>query len=530
MWPPSFYVVRGFGLRVSDIGQATTSTRGPLRYPSSMKMTPEHKAIDKIYKRRDRYEIPDWQRDKVWKRPAKQQLIDSILRGWKLPKFYFIKTAPDSYLVEDGQQRLNAIYEFFSNELPLSDESAALFGARLYRDLKGHLPDEFDDFEIDFDVIEGATDEELKEFFQRLQAGAPLNTSEKLNAVHSNLRDFCKDKAKDKFFTEKIALPDTRFAHFDIVAKVMAIEVEGLDVGLRLEDVKEVFEHQANFSKTSATAKRLDSALAILKTAFPSQEKTLKTRTAVQSLLTLTCRMAATGKMKGKEAELRHFITQFYAELSRQVELGQAASDSDYLSFQSSVNANVRAGVRLREEILLRKLFRLAPSLAAIFDPSVIAEAAISSRVKAVGESISTLISQINEKYAAVHGLDLFKPTNKTVQAQNRLRQQISDLAGYKALLDDLYFLLWEGPGTRLESNWPPSFLHVRDLRTDLQHDVDHGDASKVRSKRKKFGETFTGYGGLGSPSTMEPALLAVVQANLLGAIEGDLKAMLRSI
>lgn len=56
-----------------------------------MKMTSDKRAIDKIYKRRDRYEIPDWQRQKVWGRARQQALIDSILRGWKLPKFYFLR-------------------------------------------------------------------------------------------------------------------------------------------------------------------------------------------------------------------------------------------------------------------------------------------------------------------------------------------------------------------------------------------------------------------------------------------------------
>jgi hypothetical protein len=47
-----------------------------------MKMTSGKRALDKIYKRRDRYEIPEWQRSKVWDRKKKQSLIDSILRGW----------------------------------------------------------------------------------------------------------------------------------------------------------------------------------------------------------------------------------------------------------------------------------------------------------------------------------------------------------------------------------------------------------------------------------------------------------------
>src|SRR5207248_1130646 len=56
-----------------------------------MKMLSEKRAIDKIFRRRDRYDIPDWQRQEVWNREKKQRLIDSILRGWKLPKFYFIE-------------------------------------------------------------------------------------------------------------------------------------------------------------------------------------------------------------------------------------------------------------------------------------------------------------------------------------------------------------------------------------------------------------------------------------------------------
>jgi uncharacterized protein with ParB-like and HNH nuclease domain len=82
-----------------------------------MKMTSERRALDKIYRRRDRYDIPDWQREEVWDDDKKQRLIDSILRGWKLPKFYFVKNSDDEYEVVDGQQRLSAIFEFCSNLL-----------------------------------------------------------------------------------------------------------------------------------------------------------------------------------------------------------------------------------------------------------------------------------------------------------------------------------------------------------------------------------------------------------------------------
>jgi hypothetical protein len=247
-----------------------------------MKMTPGRRALDKIYKRRDRYEIPEWQRGEVWNEEREQNLIDSILRGWKLPKFYFLKLSEDQYEVVDGQQRLSAIYAFFANELALSPESGKEFGGVYYKDLKSKFSDEFDDFEIEFDEIENANEDEIKQFFQRLQQGLPLSSSEKLNSVHSKLRDFCKKLPKHTFFLNIISVPDTRFAHFDIATKVAAIEVEGIDTSLRYDDLKETFESQTGFSSTSAVAKRIKSALDFMVAAFPKKEVALKNRTVVK--------------------------------------------------------------------------------------------------------------------------------------------------------------------------------------------------------------------------------------------------------
>ena len=47
-----------------------------------MKMTPERRAVDKIYRRRDRYEIPDWQRENVWETAKKQRLIEVDPKNW----------------------------------------------------------------------------------------------------------------------------------------------------------------------------------------------------------------------------------------------------------------------------------------------------------------------------------------------------------------------------------------------------------------------------------------------------------------
>lgn len=494
-----------------------------------MRMTDGSRALDKIYKRRDRYEIPDWQRGEVWDKSKKQDLIDSILRGWKLPKFYFVKTSEDEYEVLDGQQRLRTIYEFFSNELSLSQLSAAEFGGKFYKDVSQRASDAFDDFEIEYDEIEDAEDEELKLFFQRLQAGLPLTSSERLNAVHSKLRDFCKETAEHSFFGEKVSFPDTRYAHFDVVAKTAAVEIEGLKAGLRFEDLKAIFESQRNFSATSAIAKRIKSALDFVDRAFPTKSPHLRSRTIAQSLITLACRLVETGRAGGLESDLRVFFEDFSRELSRQVELGQSATDSDYVMFQRSVNANVKSGPKTRHEILLRKLLAKSPKLADIFDPTIVAQSGTASRVEQLGGSVQELVETANNSYAAKHGEDLFKATNKTARSLARIGKPVKDLKAYKELIDDLYFLFRESPGQRL-ATWPDSFDDINTLRTELRHDVDHGDAKKVRNKRKKVGATLARYAGSGTAGTLEPSRFVLVQANLMTAIEADLKAVVAGI
>ena len=114
--------------------------------------------------------------------------------------------------------------------------------------------DAFDDYEMEFDEIEDATEEDVKKCFQRLQEGLPLTSAEKLNSVQSKLRDFLVKQTKHPFF-KKTSASDRRYDHFDILAKVAAIEIDGIEVGLRYDELRAVFESQSQFSAISNVAK-----------------------------------------------------------------------------------------------------------------------------------------------------------------------------------------------------------------------------------------------------------------------------------
>lgn len=488
-----------------------------------MKMTAGRRALDKIYKRRNRYDIPEWQRGEVWDTLRKQQLIDSILRGWKLPKFYLLKQPDDQYEVVDGQQRLNAIYEFFSNDLSLPSEAAAAFGGQFYKDLFTKYSDAFDDFEIEFDEIEDASEEEIKLFFQRLQQGLPLSSSEKLNSVHSKLRDFCRKLTEHKFFSESIPIANTRLAHFDITTKVAAIEIEGIDTSLRFDELAAIFEHQKNFSNISAVAKRIKGALDFLSLAFPVNDSSLKNRTVAQSVITLACKFVASKRSSGLEQHFAKFVIWFLDELTKQVELGQKATDYDFIVFQKSINANVKAGAKTRQEILFRKALMHSVEMASAFSAGEIAASGMGARVSELGSSIANQINSINSAYAGVHGEDLFKATNKTATALRLLGEGVSEKTGYTKFIDNLFFIFRESIGQRLADQMPTSFVDINTLRTDLQHDVDHGDAGKVRSKRRKIGSVFEKYSGAYSPDVLDPLRFVLVQVNILSAIDLDL-------
>ena len=190
------------------------------------------------------------------------------------------------------------------------------------------------------------------------------------------------------------------------------------------------------------------------------------------------------------------------------------------------MNANVKAGTRVRHEILLRKAFLYDSALADAFGIAAVASSGVSTRVAELGEAMAEQIGRLNTAYAAKHGCDLFKSTNKTTQALLKLGRPVKDIASYKAFIGDLYFVFKEGVGQRLDGKMPPSFTDVNTLRTALQHDIDHGVAGKVSSKNKKIGAIFEKYAGTASPEVLDESRFVLVQANLLSAIELDLQTL----
>jgi hypothetical protein len=116
--------------------------------------------------------------------------------------------------------------------------------------------------------------------------------------------------------------------------------------------------------------------------------------------------------------------------------------------------------------------------------------------------------------------------TNKTAPALQSFGTVTGDLGGYKTR-ENLYFVFHEGVGQRLKDKTPVSFADARDLRTGLQHDVDHGSTAQIKKKKNAIGAVFKKYSGETSPEVLDPERFKIVQANLLAAVRQDLEGLL---
>lgn len=153
----------------------------------------------------------EYQRGAVWSQRQEKLLIDSILRGYPIPFFYFHfirNVAPglssESFEIIDGQQRLNAIENFSNNKFKLFDpkkeritglpkflaEQPCEWGGKTFDSLPDELRKSFLSTSLQIAKIESENVNEVRELFVRLQAGLPLNSQEKRDAWPGDFSQF----------------------------------------------------------------------------------------------------------------------------------------------------------------------------------------------------------------------------------------------------------------------------------------------------------------------------------------------------
>lgn len=160
---------------------------------------PEYLTVDVIVRGWEQKSIrpdPEYQRGRAWSVRQQALLVDSVLRGYPLPRLYFYRqqavdplgNESSSFYVVDGLQRIIAVAEFMSGRFKLLDPAktaddfppgiravACPWAGMNFDDLDVALQQRLRETKLPVVVVDGvSTMEEVRDLFIRLQAGTAL--------------------------------------------------------------------------------------------------------------------------------------------------------------------------------------------------------------------------------------------------------------------------------------------------------------------------------------------------------------------
>ena len=202
---------------------------------------------------------PYFQRGEIWTVQKKQKLIDSILRGWKIPPIHVIHNSHAIDEVLDGQQRLAAIRDFFDNIISIDgdiqpeDSIISALNGLHYRDLSKEWQRRFRQYSIVVIRLTECRPEEPAELFYRLNQPMALTSAEQRNAYIGVTREQVKTLS-NKFVDlgackDTIGFSNSRLAYDEIISKFCyTVENKTLKKKITSNDISRQYRQAIAFS------------------------------------------------------------------------------------------------------------------------------------------------------------------------------------------------------------------------------------------------------------------------------------------
>jgi hypothetical protein len=241
---------------------------------------------------------PPYQRQSdIWPLWKKQLLIDSLIQGFDVPKFYFHEFFPIQsidgvdyrYAIIDGKQRLSAIWEFLDGKYPLASDIELIKSpdAKVAGMTYGELGAAYPRIRASFDarnlaVVTIQTDdvELIEEMFSRLNEAVPLSAAEKRNALGGPLPPHIRSLASsNRFFSDCVPFTNSRYRHFDLAVKYLYLShVGGLEdtKKVRLDRFVREFKESSLTAEADALRDRVDEVLDYMSEVFVSRDPLLR--------------------------------------------------------------------------------------------------------------------------------------------------------------------------------------------------------------------------------------------------------------
>ena len=233
----------------------------------------------------------EYQRGKVWSRPQQALLIDSIMRGFDIPKIFLRKLpdgSPHLFDVIDGKQRLTAIWRYLTDDLPLMTKCDPFpdledLGGKRWSELPDSAKDRLQFSNMTVSKIEDATDDEIRELFLRLQKGEPLKAAEKRNAVAGPVRDFVANTMACHSLWPKTGIRKDRFGWHEHSAIILELVRCNGPTSLKGADLQKLYEIY-DFDPVGSDASQAITLLDTLEKIVDAGQESIRTRWGIVDL------------------------------------------------------------------------------------------------------------------------------------------------------------------------------------------------------------------------------------------------------
>lgn len=202
---------------------------------------------------------PDFQRGEIWTEQKKRKLIDSIIRGWKIPPIHVVRGGKAIDEVLDGQQRLVTIRDFMENKLSIDgniapfDERINEYNGLFYHDLPIEEQRKFRQYSIILVRLTEFKPEEPAELFYRLNQPTALTSAEQRNAFIGEPRNQIKELT-DLFITlgankDVIGFSNSRLAFDEVISKFcFTVELSTLKKKVTSTEISDKYRYNIPFS------------------------------------------------------------------------------------------------------------------------------------------------------------------------------------------------------------------------------------------------------------------------------------------
>mgnify|MGYP003287431559 CR=1 FL=1 len=180
--------------------------------------------------RDNEFYIPDeYQRQYIWNDADKNRFVESILLGLPIPLMFFSDTEDGRCEIIDGAQRTQAMEEFMSGDLILSDlKKLTSLNGFSYNDIPAYFRKKFDKTNMRIIVLSDDTTLEIRqEIFNRINTtGREANASEiRRGSFRGPFMDFLMACTKDQLFIDVCPISETmakRYEQLELVIRFFA--------------------------------------------------------------------------------------------------------------------------------------------------------------------------------------------------------------------------------------------------------------------------------------------------------------------